>query len=219
MSDRSARLAPLWGVVFAVLLVVGVLLGSNSLHNDSSTAKVISYYAAHHSRESLGAYLVGLSVVAGLFFFGYLRRVLGESAATARLAATGLVGVAVFGVGGGIEAGANWALADIPHQLTPGAAQALNLITTDLAAFVFLPGLAVLLIAFGVCVVRSALLPRWLGFTAAFFGVVALTPAGWASLFAVGIWSLIAGAMLYMRAPLARDATGAPTPPPAVAVS
>ena len=43
------KLAPLTGVLFFVVLLVSVLIGSNSLSAKSSGAKVLAHYEAHRT--------------------------------------------------------------------------------------------------------------------------------------------------------------------------
>ena len=197
MSSRISRHTPLTGVAFFALLAVGFALTWNSPDSSASAGKVISYYRDHQHQERVGSYLVGLSIFFGLFFVGklcgYLRQREG------RLATVAFGGFLLFAAAGGIAAGTGWALADRPHQLTPGAAQALNLASNGLIALTFAAGLGVFLFAAGLAILRSGLLPRALGWLALVFGVVGLTPLGWFSIFALGVIVLILVPLLYQR--------------------
>ena len=214
MSDRWSRLAPLTGVLFVALVVAANVLTGSTPGSKATATKVITFYHSHRAREDTAAYLTGLSLFVGLFFYGLLRSHLRRVAATERLAAIAFAGAVLFAVGGGLSAGITLTLADVPTRLDASSAQALNLLRNDLTVFLLLAGIAVLLFASGLAIVRTALLPRWLGWFALAFGVVGLTPAGFVSFLAVGVWTLGVSIVLYMRA--ARPdaaATGEPSLP------
>ncbi len=213
MLDRWGRLGSLVaGVLFVVLLAVGFVLSGNTPNSDSSGLKVISYYHSHNGRLTAAAYLITLSLFFGLFFFGSLRGYLRQSAVAERLAAVALAGGVLFAAAGALAAGSLFALADVPAKLTSGAAQALNVIQSDLATGALLAGLGVVYMASGLAIERSRLLPRWLGWVSIVLGVVALTPIGWLTLFALAVWTLIVSALIYRRSNGAADA---PSPAPA----
>jgi hypothetical protein len=199
MFDRWNRFVPLTGVVFVALLVASnVLLGSTPESSDSA-AKVIAFYQAHRTRIETSSYLTGLSLFFGLFFYACLRDCLHRARAGERLAATAFGGAILFAVGGGLAAGSQFALADVPSKLSPAAAQALNLLENDISVFALTAGVAVLLMASGIAILRTRLLPVWLGWIAIVIAVVGLTPAGFFAFLAAGIWTLVASILIYMR--------------------
>jgi hypothetical protein len=58
MSDRLSRLAPLTGVIFAVLIVVAIISsGGETPDANASPAKVIAYYGTHRSEVETSAIL------------------------------------------------------------------------------------------------------------------------------------------------------------------
>src|SRR2546425_2631369 len=141
MSVRWSRLAPLTGVVFVGLLVVANVLTGNTPGSKATGIKVISFYHSHRSREQFAAYLTGLSLFVGLFFYGFIRAYLRQ--ATERLATIAFGGAVVFAVAGGIFAGITFSLADVPTHLDASSAQALNLLRNDLNAFMLFAGVGV----------------------------------------------------------------------------
>lgn len=188
---------PLTGVVFVALLVAtNVLLGSAPESSDSA-AKVIAFYQAHRTKIETSSYLTVLSLFFGLFFYACLRDYLGRGTAGKRLAATAFGGAVLFAAGGGLAAGLQFALADVPSKLSPAAAQALNLLENDLSVFVLTAGVAVLMMASGIAILRTRLLPLWLGWTAIVIAVVGLTPAGFFAFLAAGLWTLVASILIY----------------------
>jgi hypothetical protein len=89
-----------------------------------------------------------------LLFFALLREYLRSSRAARPFGTIALPGAVVFAVSGCIQAGLAFSLADVPTKLTPGAAQALNVLSSDLGT-----GLIIGLVATGVWVLLvSALL-------------------------------------------------------------
>jgi hypothetical protein len=80
-----------------------------------------------------------------------------------QLTATAFGGVLLFAASGCLSAGANFALVDAPNHLTAASAQTLHLIDQDLGSGFSDAGLAIMLIAFGLAILQSRLLPRWLG--------------------------------------------------------
>lgn len=199
MSDRWGRFVPLTGVVFVALLVATNVLVGSAPESSDSAAKVIAFYQAHRTKIEISSFLTGLSLFFGLFFYASLRDYLFRARVAARLAATAFGGAVLFAVGGGLAAGLQFALADVPSKLSPAAAQALNLLENDLAVFALTAGVAVLLMAAGIAIVRSGLLPVWLGWVAIVIAVVGLTPVGFFAFLAAGVWTLIASILVYTR--------------------
>lgn len=198
-TNRLNRLAPLTGVALVLLLVAGGALIGTEPSSHATAAKVISFYRSHRGRIELSAYLTGLSVFFGLFFYGLLRDHLGRAENAQRLAATAFAGAVTFAVSGVLSAGTEFALADVPSKLSPGAAQALNVLENDLALFAVGAGIAVLLMASGLAILRGRQLPTWLGWTAIAFAIVALIPVRVISLPLAAVWTLTASILLYTR--------------------
>ena len=67
------KLAPLTGVAFFVLLLVSVLISSNSLKGSSSGVKVLDYYEAHRNSTRISGVLTVIAVFVGVIFYGVLR--------------------------------------------------------------------------------------------------------------------------------------------------
>jgi hypothetical protein len=195
--SRPASLAA--AVLFVVLFVVGFVLSTDTPSVSDSPSKVLAYYLHHQGRVGAAAYLIGLSIVFGLFWFGSLRGFLRRSEAAERLATVFLAGGVVFAVSGALAAGGLLALTDSPKHLTASAAQALNTASSDLSGVAFLAGLSVMWLASGLAIERSRLLPRWLGWIAIVLGVVAATPIGWFTAFAFVVWTVVVAVLVYLR--------------------
>ena len=163
---------------------------------------MIAFYSAHQTSEQWSAVLTAIAAVAGLYFFGSLRSYLCRVGDAEQFAAIGFAGAILFGVAGCIDAGVQWSLADVPSRLTPGAAQALNVLFTDnLATGLFIAGLATLMLFYGIAMLRSRLMPRWLGWVTIALGLVALAgPLAFLVFAAAAPWAIIVSILLYRRA-------------------
>jgi len=69
-------------------------------------------------------------------------------------------------------------------------------------------GVALLVLAAGLSVVRHGGLPRWLGWVAIVLGIAAFTPAGFIAFLAGGVWIIVVSILFT----IARHSTGGPTP-------
>ena len=197
---RSSKLLPLSGVLSVVLIAAGFVAAGDTPDADASLDEVSSFYADHTSEMIASAVALALGA---LFFLVYataitgaLRRRQGESGGASAL---GFGGGVVFAVGLLIFAGLSFALGDVGDKIDPAAVQTLSVLNTDL----FLPaatGIAAFLLGTGAGVVKTGLLPTWLGWAAIVIGVLALTPAGFIALPLLGIWMIVSGVMVSMQA-------------------
>ncbi len=209
MNRTRASLA---GVAFFVVLAAAILT-QNPPGTNSSAAKVLAYYNDHRTSTMVSALLTVIAVVVGILFYGLLRDYLRQDGAVRGLSATGFGGALFFGASGLIGAGALGALTDSPSHLSAAAAQSLYLVDED-ASFAFASGgIALMLFAFGLAILKSRLLPTWLGWVAFPLALCALAPpAGFVALVGTGLWTLISSIAMYRRQ-RATDATAAAPAP------
>jgi hypothetical protein len=199
------RLMPLSGIVFVALILASVFMGSTPGSN-ASASTVLTYYQTHQSMTSATALLIGLGVIFGLLFFGYLREYMRQDRATRWLASTAFGGALVFAVGGAISAGSYVALGDQPHVLSAAAAQTLNLIQNDVTNSLTQAGLAVFYLATGAAILRGRLLPAWLGWVSLVLGVLAATLIlVFIAFIATAVWVVVVAVMLWAKT--AREGT------------
>jgi hypothetical protein len=200
VSDRLNRFAPLTGVIFAVLVVVGIFTSSGETPNaDASPAKVIAYYGSHRSEVETSAILFAFAFLFVVLFAGSLRSYMRRTAAAEGVSAIVLAGAVLMAAGALATSGAEYGLAHNLKSLTPQTAQAANFVVQEL----FLPILAgAFLFAFGsgLAILRGVPLPRWLGWVAIVLGVAALIPpASFPALLGFTVWSVIASILVYRR--------------------
>jgi len=172
--------------------------------------KVVSFYESHRGGQHASTFLIAYSLVFGLFFAAALRSYLRGRSGGDGLLGLGVSGMTVLAVGGATLVGINFAATDVPGKISPTAEQALNVLQNDVF-FALVIGAGVFLIGNGLAIVKSVALPRWLGWAAILFGIVAVTPIGWIALiFALPVWSVIVSVLMFVRQP-------APVPTPAAA--
>jgi hypothetical protein len=194
------KLAPLTGVLFFLLLLASALVDGSTPSASASGAKVLAHYRAHRNATEISGLLIVLAIVVGMFFYGQMRDYLRRHDGVRGFTATAFGGAALFAAAGGMNAGIGWALTDSPSHLSPSAAQTLNLMSMDGTYALESAGIALLFVAFGVAILNSGLLPRWLGWIALPLAVVAvIPPLGFIAFVGVGVWTLIVSISMWRR--------------------
>lgn len=200
MTDRWSKLAPLTGLLFAVITIVAVITSGGETPNaNARPAKVIAYYAAHRSEIETSAILFGLAFLVLVLFAGALRSYLRRTPATEGLGSLVLAGAVLMAAGALALSGVEYGLAHNLRFFGPQTAQTLNVLSNEL----FLPiiaGAFILGVCAGIAILRGAELPAWLGWAAIVIGVAALIPpASFIALLAFVVWSIAASIMMYRR--------------------
>lgn len=199
MFKKLGNLAPLTGVVFFALLLTNFLLNNGSPSPTSSGTDVLTFYTDHNHRMKAAGLILIWAVFIGVIFYGQLRDYLGQHASSHGLALTAFGGAIIFGLSGLLTAGTNFALAESGAHMSAGTAQALNLVSLDATYALLLIGVALLLFNYGLAILRSGLLPKWLGWITFPFALIALTPLGFFSFVMTAIWTLIVSVLLWRR--------------------
>jgi hypothetical protein len=214
MPSRWIRWAPLTGVAFIVLVVLGGPVAEGDTPGSKATgAQVVAFFEAHRSRERAGAVLLTLAFVVFLFFAGSLRSYLRRTAALEGLGAVVLAAAAVLVAGQTAGSGLLFALSDSPTHLSSGAAQALNVLSNDMV-LTNAAGFCVFGIASGVAILRGADLPNWLGWLAILIGIAVLTPAEFVGVLLLVIWIVSVSILMIRRSDAGqRQRTDVPEPP------
>ena len=202
-----SRLGVLGGVYAVLFLIANFLLGQPG--TGTAGAGVVKYYHDHRTSELIGVFAVAFAVVALTFFLASLRRTLSATDEGRFLANVVTAGGAVYAVGLMMMAAITVALTDTANNNMPGAAQTFNVLGNDMWLPVVV-GLALLGLGTGVSALRSATLPKWLGWVSVVFGVLALSgPAGGIAFLVAPAWALVIGIVI-MRS---RRAVAAPAEP------
>jgi len=201
MRGQLSRLAPLSGVVFAVLFLILFFAFPDSPDSDASAAKVVSFFTDHGDSQSALAFMLWYAMLFAVFFGAALRSYLRRRGGSDGLIALGFLGMGFFALATSILGGFLFAAADVPTKISPAAEQALNVLQDDLFAPVFV-GVALCMIGNGLAIVLAEVkaLPRWLGWVALLIGLVAIVPpVSFFSLFGLVGWALIVSVLVYLR--------------------
>jgi hypothetical protein len=156
----------------------------------------VKYYHDHQTSETIGVFAVAFAVVALTFFLASLRRTLSATDEGRYLANVVTAGGAVYAAGLMIMTALTVALIDSANNNMPGTAQTLNVLSSDMWLPVVV-GLALLGLGTGVSALRSATLPKWLGWVSVAFGLLALAgPAGGIAFLVAPAWALVIGIVI-----------------------
>lgn len=204
---RRDWLAPLTGVAFVAVVIIGFSIAGEPPDAKSSPEEIVSYYVDNTDSIRIGALLGALAGLLFIFFANHLRRVL-NAAGDAPLSATVLVGASVMAVGVAIDSTILLAIAETADDIEATSVQTLQALWDN----DFLPlalGLLVFLISAGISILRTGVLPRWLGWVALALVVLGFTPIGFAAFLGCGIWIVVVSVILALRARRAPASTPA----------
>ena len=208
---KKEWLVPLTGVLFVVLVIVGFIVGGEPPDAEEPAQEIVDFYVDDKDSVMAGAFILGLATVVFVFFANYLRTVFRTTSASATI----LVGAAIFAVGAAVDATLLVAMAEAADDIEPESLQTIQAIwDNDFVPFAV--GAAVFLISLAISILRTDVLPRWLGWVTLVLAVLSLTPLGFFAFPLTGLLILVLSVMLAVRA----RRTGAPpsgSPPPPVA--
>jgi hypothetical protein len=210
MTDRWSKLAPLTGVLFALLTVGAIVTnGESSPEANAGALKVFVYYTKHRSEVQTSAILFALAFLVLVLFAGVLRSYLRRTAAAEGLGSLVLAGAVLMAAGALVGSGVEFGLAHNIHSLSMEEARTLNFVSDEL----FLPVLAggfVFGVCAGIAILRGAALPTWLGWVAIVIGIVTIVPpASMVALLAFMVWTLVVSILMYLRTGVPADAGAA----------
>ena len=208
MSRSREWLVPLTGVGFIVVGIVSFIVGGEPKSADDPVREIVNFYVDNKDSVQAGA-LIGVAATVLLVFFGaYLRRFLRAGAGEGEmLSLVSFAGIAIVAVGFAIDTTILIALSEAADDIDPVAVQSLQALWDN--DFVPLAlGVLLFLWGTGLSVIRSGVLPKWLGWVMIVLGVVGLTPLGFASAIGAAILVLVLSILLSVRARGAAAPTG-----------
>jgi hypothetical protein len=199
--DRSKGwLAPLTGVGFIAVGIIGFFVGGEPKSADEPAREVVDFYVDNKDSVQLGAILAAVAGLLLIFFAAQLRSVLhaaggpGES-----LSLVSFVGLAIVATGFAIDATISFSLAEAADDIDPTAAQALQALwDNDFIPMIL--GVMAFLWATGISVIRTGVLPKWLGWVMIVLGIIGATPVGFVSAIGAALLVLVLSIMLSLRA-------------------
>ena len=206
--SASSRWAPVTGILAPVLWFSGVTVSESGgvPDEDAGAEEILSYFQTETTSLLLGSVLFMLGTLAFVLFVTVLRsrsRALGASSDSTALAfATGIVGAAFIAAIWAPQLGIGIALEDMDAPLQPATAEVAWHIGTG---FFVLGELFTALFLFATAAVsmKTAVIPKWLGWIGVALGVVALVPPiGWASIiFGLPLWVLVTAIVMMVKQP------------------
>lgn len=216
ISGSWARYAPLSGLLFVALIVASIVVtGFDSVDSDDSVQKIVDFWKDNDSQQITGAILGAVAGVPFLWFLGSLRSAFQEAeGGTGRLSSIAYAGGIVLLGFALVDGAIQFAVAESAGDVPPGVTHTLSVLYGDFF-FGFPVGIGTLLLASSLVILRTKVLPAWLGWVSFVLGVLTLTPAGFFVFLVVLVWIAIVSVMLYQRqAPAAPAQTALPTTNP-----
>lgn len=204
---RNQWLLPLAGVGFVVLGIISFIIQGEPKQADEPVNEIVDFYLDNKDSIIAGQVIGAIAGLLLIVFGAYLASVLRSAdEGVWVLPLLPLVGLVIMDVGFAIDGTILIALAEAADDIEPTSVQTLQALWDN----DFLPialGAMVFLFSFGIAVVRSGALPRWLGWVAILLGIVALIPPiGFAAFIGTAVLILIVSILLSVRARSARAA-------------
>jgi hypothetical protein len=208
-------IAPLTGVAFVVVAIISIAVSGGEPPGADDPPREIAQHYIDNKGAIIASGLIGVLATALLVFFAaHLRNVLSAAEGQEGLLPTvALVGASILAVGLTIDGTVSIATAEAADDIEPSAVQALQaLFDNDWLPMAL--GLGLFFFSSGLSVVLTGALPKWLGWIAVLFGVLAVTPVFFVGFLGGALWILIVSVMLARRAQPA-----SPAAPPAPAAT
>ena len=195
-ADRDRWMA--WGgLAFLLIFLAAMIASGDDISEDATGKEVLAAVSGHKDGSYIAVFLYAPAVAALCLFGARFRSLLSPVAGAARQLFQ--YGLLLYAASLTIGAVLDLALVAAQDHGQEQVAETVNVLSNDF----WIPmtiGTAILLIGAGLSVLRTALLPRWMGWVALVVGVISLLgPGGFAGFFVTPIWIAIAGVMLAVR--------------------
>ena len=199
--DTHSRDADRWmylaGPLFTLLAIAAVAISGSTPNETTAAAEVVSRTKDEVDRIVASAFITGPAAAVLLAFVSRLRAGLDDRARAARSLL--VAGGTVTAVGLLIATCVMFSLALAVDEGFEAPAQTLNVLNSAMWIPVVI-GIAAMLFGAGLGVLRTGLLPSWMGWVAVVVGVLSLLgPGGFLGYFVAPFWVGAAGVMLYLR--------------------
>ena len=209
------RWAPISGIAFVVLMVVGSMLVGDIPAPDAPRQEIADYLAdsGTHTRNLIGGYLWVIGALAVLWFLVLLRNDI-------RKAEGGTGSLSTLAFGAGVAFVAVWMVSAAAYVALPYAIELRNAPITDTQLVSVLPvtgrlslllgggfsGIVVILAAVG-AIFRTGVFPRWLAWLGIVASIVLLFDVVYITIFPFWTWVLVASIVMLVR----REKTATPS--------
>jgi hypothetical protein len=201
------RGAPISGIVFVVLMVVGSMLVGDVPAPDAPAREIATYLSdsGTHTRNIVGAYLW---VIGALAFLGFLVRLRNDI----RKAEGGAGSLSTLAFGAGVAFAAVWMVSAAAYAALPYAIELRDAPIIDLELVRVLPAtgrlalllgggfsaIVVILAAVG-AIFRTGVFPRWLAWLGIVASIVLLFDVVYVTIFPFWTWVLVASIVMLTR--------------------
>lgn len=212
MADKHWYTA-LTGLAFVLIVVVGfAIVGDQPDPTDKPIQEIIDFYEDDRSTKWVSVFLEGIAACLLIIFGAHLRSALSSARILSPII---LAGTILIGVGLAIDATLSVALLEATESDRIGEETIQTLAVLWSNDFVpFAVGIELFALATGLAVIRHGVLPKWLGWIAILFAVIAFTPAGFVAFLGMGVWVAVASVLLALRGRSVGTGPG-PSPRPA----
>src|SRR5262245_15207146 len=207
--SRLERWAPIGGILFVALMVIGSMLVGNVPNPDASAHEIAKYLSdtGRQTHNIVGAYLWVIGALAFLSFLIRLRNDLRRAEG-----GTGTLSNLAFGAGVGFAA--VWTVAAATFASVPYAVTLRDAPVVDTDLVRVLPALGrfelllgggffglMVLLATAAVVLRTRVLPRWLGWLAIVAAIALVFDITYLTIFPFWGWVLVASVVMLVRHP------------------
>jgi hypothetical protein len=206
-TSRFERWAPIAGIAFVILMVVGSMLISDVPAPDATAQQIADYLAdsGNHTRNIIGAYLWVIGALAFLWFLVRLRDDIRRAEG-----GTGSLASLVFGAG--VTFTAVWLVSAAAFVAVPYAIELMDAPISDPDLVRLLPSTGRLLLLHGagfagllvvlatsVASFRTGVFPRWLAWLGIVAAIVLLLDVIYVTIFPFWTWVFIVSIVMLMR--------------------
>lgn len=199
MGEGTGRLAPLTGVAFIVLVIIGFVIGGEPPDVEDGTRGIVEHYTDDKDSIMVGSALVTTGFALLVFFGGYLRGVLTAAGDTGFLPTVAFAGTVIIAIGAAIDSMISFALAETADDISGPSVMALAALwENDFMPFVM--GALIFLMGTGLSVIRTGALPKWLGWIMVVVALTAITPIGFVAFLGTALLVLVMSVLLAVRA-------------------
>jgi hypothetical protein len=199
MTGSREWLVALTGVAFVVVGIVSFVVGGTPPTADDPVREIVDFYVDGKDSVDAAAFIAVAATALLIFFGGYLRKALRARAQEAEmLSLVAFIGLVIVAVGLAIDTTIGFALSEAADDIDPIAVQALQALWDNDFVPMML-GVLVFLWATGLSVIRSGVLPRWLGWVMVALGAAGVTPIAFASVIGAAILVPVLSILLSVR--------------------
>jgi hypothetical protein len=200
--ERNSRewLVPLTGVGFIVLAIVSYIVGGEPKDAKHSPREIVSFWVDNKSSMQVSVLIAVAATVLLIFFGAYLWRTLRDSGGERDiLALVSFTGVGLVAVGLALDNTIAFALSAAADDINPTAVQGLQALWDNDFVPLATGGL-LFMVGTGLSVIRTGVLPRWMGWAMVVLALTGPTPIGFVAFLGAGLSVLVLSITLSLRA-------------------